>query len=102
MKKLYKCEYVHPRSGRPCIRGSYEPGYCHVHRKSPVWYPCPYCGKLTCSKYGVCDKHAMKYRKREQSNRKKAKKEEQKAVELQEYKTEIKEDPECSNISAKE
>ena len=72
MKKLYPCKYVHPRSGRPSIRGSYEPGYCHVHRNSPVWYSCPDCGKLTCSKYGRCDKDAMKYRKREQYHKKKA------------------------------
>jgi len=71
MKKLYPCEYVHPRSGRSCTRGSYEPGRCHVHRKSPEWYLCPECGKLTCSKYGRCDEHAMKYRKRDQYNRKK-------------------------------
>ena len=88
--QLYKCEYVHPRTGRLCIRRSFEPGRCHVHRKSPNWFPCKECGKQTRSKYETCNIHAMKHQKKEQYYRKKAKNTMQGTVEDQKYKLERK------------
>ena len=71
MGGLYNCPYVF-RNGEVCNRGCYRPEGCYLHHKSPERNPCGECGELTHSKYGYCNKHAGKYRKREQYNRKKA------------------------------
>jgi hypothetical protein len=67
---LYRCTYI-LRSGEVCNRGCNHPKGCHIHRNSPSQVLCKECDKLTYSKYGICENHAGKHRKREQYHRKK-------------------------------
>ena len=66
---FYRCTYIH-RSGKICNRGCYHPEICFIHRNSPSQVFCKECGKLSYSRYGYCDDHARKHRKREQYHRK--------------------------------
>ena len=67
---FYRCSYI-LRSGEVCNRRCYHPKGCYNHRNSPPQVPCKECGKSTYSKYGICDDHAEKQRKKEQYHRKK-------------------------------
>ena len=67
---FYRCTYIH-KSGKICNRGCYHPKGCYIHRNSPSQVPCNECGELTYGRYGFCDIHARKHRKKEQYHRKK-------------------------------
>src|ERR1044072_713523 len=67
---FYQCPYI-LRSEKVCNRSCYREKGCPIHWNSPSCIPCKECGKLTYSKYGICDNHAGKHRKKEQYHRKK-------------------------------
>lgn len=67
---FYRCSYI-LRSGEVCNRRCNNPKGCYIHRNSPPQVPCNECGKSTYSKYGICDNHAGKHRKKEQYHQKK-------------------------------
>jgi hypothetical protein len=72
---FYRCPYI-LRTGEVCNRGCYHPDGCYVHRDSPIRIPCKEygCSELNRSKYGYCDLHARKHRKKKQYHQKKLEK----------------------------